>query len=86
MRAHLCGRPLLARQVPGAEIDELLWARITKFPVGIAPLTILLVERAVGFPAHGGVLERHPAALADKLPRRPEQGVDRHIEQLRKLL
>ena len=79
MGADLLLRPAFACHVLCAEIDQLLLAGIGKFPVGVTPLAVFLVERAVGFPAEGGILQRHPAALTDQLPGRPQQRVDGNI-------
>ena len=50
------------------KIQQLFGARVNEFPIGIAPLAILLVEGAVRLPADAGVLQRHTTALADQLP------------------
>ena len=43
-------------------------ARVGKFPVGIAPLAVRLVEGAIRLPADAGVLQGHTATLTDHLP------------------
>ena len=80
MCPHLLRRPAFARHVLNAEVDQLLLTVIFEFAVCIAPFAVILIERAVGFPAHGPVLERHAAALTDQLSRRTQQRIDRNIE------
>lgn len=63
------------------EIQQFLKARVNEFPVGIAPLAVLLVEGTARLPADIGVLQGHAAALADQLPGRAQQGVDGDIKQ-----
>lgn len=84
--ADLLRRPALAGHVRHAEVDELLLTGIRERAVGIAPFAVLLVEGAIRLPAGGGILQRHPAALADQLPRRAQQRVDGDIKQPGKLL
>ena len=63
------------------KIQQFLKARVNEFPVGIAPLAVLLVEGTARLPADIGVLQGHAAALADQLPGRTQQGVDGDIKQ-----
>ena len=86
MGANLLLRPAFACHVLCAEIDQLFLAGIGKFPVRVAPLAVFLVERAVGFPAEGGILQRHSAALTDQLPGRTQQRVDGNVVEFRQQL
>ena len=63
------------------EVQQFLKAGVDKFPVGITPLAVLLVEGAVRLPADIDVLQGHTAALANQLPGRTQQGVDGDIKQ-----
>ena len=63
------------------EVQQFLKAGVDKFPVGITPLTVLLVEGVVRLPADIDVLQGHTAALASQLPGRTQQGVDGDIKQ-----
>lgn len=63
------------------EVQQFLKAGVDKFPVGVTPLAVLLVEGAVRLPADIDVLQGHTAALADQLPGRTQQGVDGDIKQ-----
>lgn len=63
------------------KIQQFLKARVDKFPVGITPLAVLLVEGAVRLPADIGILQGHTAALANQLPGRTQQGVNGDIKQ-----
>ena len=81
VRAHLPGRPLLACHVLRTEVDELVHARIGEFSIGVAPFTVVLVDGSVRLTAERRLLERHPAALADQLPRRAQKRVDRHVKE-----
>ena len=75
------------RHVRKQEIEQRIFGWVCKFPVGIAPLAVILVEVAVDFSAdHGIVTERHAAALAKKLARCAEQRVDGDVEFLREHL
>ena len=51
-------------------------------PIGVAPFAVILIQKAVLFPADAVIRKRHAAALANQLSRRTEQCVDGHIEQL----
>ena len=62
-------------------MQQFLKVRVDEFPVGITPLTVLLVEGAVRLSTDIGVLQRHAAALANQLPRRAQQGIDGDIKQ-----
>ena len=86
MRPDLLRGPGLAREVRYAKVDKLLNAAILEFTVGVTPFAVVLIERAVRLAAGCAVLERHPAALADKAPRGTQQGIDRNIEEFGKLL
>lgn len=77
----LCG-PAFVGHVFYAEINELLFAFVFEFPIGIAPLAIFLVEGTVRFFADGGIVKRHPAALADQLSRGAKQRIDRNVKNL----
>ena len=46
------------------------------FTVSVTPLTVFLVEIAVGLTARSTVLKRHSATLAHQLSRRAEKRVD----------
>ena len=63
------------------EVQQFLKTRVNEFPVGIAPLAVLLVEGTAWLPADIGVLQGHAAALADQLPGGTQQGVDGDIKQ-----
>lgn len=84
--AHLLGGPLLACHVLYAEVDQLLRTFIFEFAAVIAPFAVFLIERTVGFFADCGIVERHSAALAEQLPRRAQQRVNRNIEEFGKQL
>ena len=81
MGANLFGGPGFAGHMLNAEVDQLFLAGIGELAAGIAPLTVVLVEGTVGVLAGGGIVERHSAALADKLPRRAQQRVDGNVEE-----
>ena len=76
MGADLFGGPLLVCHVGDAEFDQLRRAGVTEFAAVVAPLAVVLVERAVRLLAGGGVLQRHAAALADQLPGRAQERID----------
>ena len=76
MRPDLLRRPALTRHVRHAEIYQLLLAGIRELAAGVAPLAVVLVERAVRLLAGSGVVERHPAALTNQLSGRAQQRVD----------
>ena len=78
----LLRRPGFIGHVPLQKIQQLLQAGVDEFPVGIAPLAVLLIEGAVWPPAEIGVLQGHAAALADQLPGRAQQSIDGDIKQL----
>ena len=63
------------------EIQQFLKAGVDEFPVGIAPLAVLLVEGAVRLPADIGILQGHATALTDQLPGGTQQGIDGDIKQ-----
>ena len=73
-------RPLLAGAVLHQEIRQLIYACVDKRPVRIAPLAVFLVPCAIRLPADGGIVQGHPAALADELPGRAQKGVDRDVK------
>ena len=79
--ARLLGRPILIGHVLHQKIGQRLQILIGKLPVGIAPLAVVLVERAVRLAAEQRILQRHAAALADQLARRAQQRVDRYVKQ-----
>ena len=83
MGANLLLRPAFACHVLCAEIDQLLLAGIGKFSARVAPLAVFLVERAVGFTAEGGILQRHSAALADQLSAISGVKVPKAVEEIR---
>ena len=62
--------PGFIRHMTFQKIQQFLKTRVNEFPVGIAPLAVLLVEGAVRLPADIDVLQGHTAALADQLPGR----------------
>ena len=64
------------------KIRQLVNAFVNEFSVRIAPFAVFLIECAVCFFADKAVLQRHSAALADKLSRRPEKRVYRNVKQL----
>lgn len=74
--------PLLAGHVGHAEIDQLLRAAVLEFAAGVAPFAIILIEGTVSLSAEGGVLQGHPAALADQLPGGAQQRVDGNVKKL----
>ena len=80
MGADLFGGPLLVCHVGDAEVDQLRRAGVTEFAAVVAPLAVVLVERAVRLLAGGGVLQRHAAALADQLPGRAQERIDRDVK------
>ena len=51
------------------KIGQFFNACIAEVAVGITPLTVFLVKKAVGFFADIAILKRHSAALADKISR-----------------
>lgn len=75
--ADLVRRLLLVGHMFRQKIHQLFQRGIHKRPIGVAPFAVFLVEGPVGFPADGGVLQGHAAALADQLAGRTQQGVDR---------
>ena len=79
MSPHLLRRPVCRCHVVYAEIDELLRAGIVKLAALVAPLAVFLIQGAVYLPAENAVLQRHPAALAEQLPGRTQQGVDGNV-------
>ena len=76
----LC-RPVFIGHMPNQEIRQLLPIGVSKFPAGIAPFTVFLIECAVRFPAGCGILKGHTAALADQLPGRAQKSIDGYIKQ-----
>ena len=82
MRPDLLRRPALTRHVRHAEIYQLLLAGIRELAAGVAPLAVVLVERIVRLLAGGGIVQRHPAALAHQLPWGTQQSIDGHAEKL----
>ena len=74
------------RHMRQQKIQQRILALVSEGPLRIAPLAVILVERAVRFAAHVPVFERHAAALADELPRRAEQRVDRDVKKAREQL
>ena len=86
VRADLLSGPRFARHMLHAEVDELLQAGVLERTARVAPLAVVLVERAVRLAAENGVLQRHPAALTDELARRAQQCVDRNVKKLREQL
>ena len=73
--------PGFIRHMTFQKIQQFLKTRVNEFPVGIAPLAVLLVEGTAWLPADIGVLQGHAAALADQLPGGTQQGVDGDIKQ-----
>ena len=65
----------------GAEVDQRVHGFVGERPVRIAPFAVFLVQRSVRLPADVFVLQGHAAALADQLPGRAQERVDRYIEQ-----
>ena len=84
--AGLLLRESFRHHLADADVNQVVHIAVGKRSVGIAPPAVVLIDRAVFFPAENRVLQRHPAALADQLPRRAEQGIDRHVEQAGKQL
>ena len=67
--------------MPNEKIRQLLQIAVHKLPAGIAPFTILLIERTVRLSAGRGIIQGHTAALADQLPGRAQKGIDGHVKQ-----
>ena len=66
------------------EVQQGVLASVRKFTVCAAPLAVLLVQAPVRLPAQQPVVvQRHPAALADELPRRAQERVDGYVELAR---
>ena len=65
------------------KLQELLHAVIGELAVGIAPLTVVLVEAAVQIPADDLItVQGHTTALTDQLSRCTKKRIDRHPEFL----
>ena len=79
MSPHLLRRPVCRCHVVYAEVDELLRTGIVKLAALVAPFAVFLIQGAVYLPAENTVLQRHPAALAEQLPGRTQQGVDGNV-------
>ena len=58
------------------EFGQLFKACIAEIAVGIAPLTVVLVEKSVRFFADVTVLKGHTAALTDQILRGAEKRID----------
>ena len=69
-----------------ADIDQIIHIVIHIFSVRIAPFAVFFVEKTVPFLADALILQRHTAALANKLPGRAQKRVDGHIKELGKKL
>ena len=65
-----------------AEGNQGVQIGVGKFPVGVAPLAVILIEAAVRFLTQDGILQGHSAALANQPPRGAQKGIDGHVEQL----
>lgn len=84
-RLFLC--KIFIRHMPGEKIQQLIHAFISKISVCIAPFAIVLIKAVIFFSAYKAVvLQRHTAALADKLARTTEQSIYRNIKLLRYFL
>ena len=84
-RLFLC--KIFIRHMPGEKIQQLIHAFISKISVCIAPFAIVLIKAVIFFSAYKAVvLQRHTAALADKLARTAEQSIYRNIKLLRYFL
>ena len=68
------------------KIEQSLLCLICKFTVCITPFAVILIQKAVLFPADAVIRKRHAAALADQLPRRAEKRIDRHVKERGKQL
>lgn len=75
----LCTRPSAYFH---AHLNQVLHIAVQMHPIGVAPFAVILIQKAVLFPADAVIRKRHTAALANQLSRRTEQCVDGHIEQL----
>ena len=67
-----------------AKVDQLLFRGVFEGSVGIAPHAV--VKGAVRLFTGDGIFKRHAAALADQLPRRAKQRIDRHVKERGKQL
>ena len=65
-----------------AEGNQGVQIGVGKLSIGVAPLAVVLIEAAVRFLTQDGILQWHSTALAHQPPRRTQQGVDGHVEQL----
>lgn len=66
------------------KLQELLHAVIGELAVGIAPLTVVLVEAAVQIPADDLItVQGHTTALTDQLARVTQQMIDGGIKTVR---
>ena len=83
---HLGFGPGVGGHVRCAVVDQGAQVGIGKFPVGIAPLAVVLIEAAVRLSAEDAVLQGHAAALAKQLPGAAQQRIDGHAEKRRQLL
>ena len=69
------------------KLQELLHAVIGELAVGIAPLTVVLVEAAVQIPADDLIaVQGHTTALTDQFARVTQQMIDGGIKQCGQLL
>ena len=82
IRARLFFGKALLYHHRDTHVDQFIHIAVSIAAVGITPLTVRFVERAVLLMADDAVLKRHPAALTDQLLRRAEQGVDRNAKEL----
>ena len=69
-----------------ARVNQLLFRGVFEGSVGIAPHAVVLVKGAVRLFTGDGIFKRHAAALADQLPRRAKQRIDRHVKECGKQL
>ena len=83
----LLRRELLVGHMGDENLQELLHAVIGELAVGIAPLTVVLVEAAVQIPADDLItVQGHTTALTDQLARVTQQKIDGGIKQCGQLL
>ena len=80
--AHLLLCVGILRHIFHAHLNQILHIAVQIHPIGVAPFAVILIQKAVLFPADAVIRKRHAAALANQLSRRTEQCVDGHIEQL----
>ena len=80
--AHLLLCVCILWHIFHAHLNQILHIAIQIYTIGVAPFAVILIQKAICFPADAVIRKRHAAALANQLSRRAKQCVDGHIEQL----